>query len=741
MKPTDSKPHIIFVFPPGVMGRGLYLFHQFNINIGASYVISYLNKNGFIARQFLADDSINLRECVTRILAEKPEVVGFTTYDSNYQLCQLIAKALKETDPGLIILFGGPTPSVQADIILKNNPFVDICVKNEGEETCLELLAKLNDVNFNLEKAYSYLENIKGISYRIENRVFENPGRDTFYTNRNIPDYLDRYPSPYLSGILKSGKLGMLTARGCNRNCIFCNCAAISKRTIATHSVDRVIEEMDYISKKFGENCPVDIFDDAFTLQPDRALEICNKIIENKIKVTLACVTRCDCVNEELLEKMKEAGFKGMAISLESAVPRILRIIGKMQHPDTRADKNFEKEKEFIEKFKKVTAFAKKIGFDYLVASIMVGLPTETLEEGRQTIELIESISDRLDYYTHNIFQVYPGTPIFYNYEKYGLKLVKFDNNIHYQTLHTYDTTRVPLAPNANIKKDSVSSDKKNIETLTLFLTGNDSDERFNQVILCNDIITEELVLWLQKHMALNGNFVQVYSNLEQAQLRYLDNKNSILNYISPTTYHSQYYQTGKKNGKMILVPLRFHTVNPECGITINMVNTGMALSHSSSTDKINPSQSICIDRKKEDVYQLHRLLVDLSNKDNTIDTLFNAAVYPYFSSLCRWEKSPANCKSLEIIIIDQDNNIKTCWHGEPIGKVGMPLPEIRKNLSKLHEEAENKRDCKSCAKKPVCTKCIFPFPLAAEEYCNLKKGCSIEETAELIRTFDIFKE
>lgn len=724
-----------------MLSRGLYISHHFNICLGSAYIISYLNQNGFIARQFLANDSIQLRECVARILAEKPKVVGFTTYASNYLLCQLIAKALKETDPRLIILFGGPTPSVQADIILKNNPFVDICVKNEGEETCLELLSKLNDVNFDLKKAYSSLETIKGISYRIEDNVFENSGRGTFFFHRKTPDYLDKYPSPFLTGLLKSTKLGIITARGCTRNCIFCNCAVMSKRTIATHSVDRVIEELDFISKNSGENNAVDIFDDAFTLLPDRALEICNKIIENKIKMTLGCVTRCDCLNEELLEKMKEAGFKGLAISLESAVPRILRIIGKMQHPDTRADKNFEKEKEFIEKFKKCTTYAKKIGFDHIIASIMVGLPTETLEEGRQTIELIKSLGDNIDNYEHNVFQVYPGTPVFGNYEKYGLKLVKFDNDIHYHTIHTYDTTKIQLAFNSNNEEASVIYDKKNMKTLTLFLTGKDNIDLFNQVILCKDNITEKFILWIQKYIALNGNFIQVYSNLEQAELRHFDNKNTILKYISPTTYHSQYYQTCKKNGKMILVPLRFHTLNPECGITIDMVNTGTVLSSSSSTNKINPSQSICIDRIKEDVYQLHRLLVDLSNKDNTIDTLFNSTIYPYFSSLCRWEKGPANCKSLEIIIIDQDNNIKTCWHGEPIGKVGMPLPEIIKNLRNLHNEAENKRGCKSCAKKSVCTKCIFPFPLSAVEYCNLKKNFNIEEAAELIRTFDIFKE
>lgn len=734
------NPDIIFVFPPAASFSEEYTSTHFKMCLGSAYTISYLVQKGFIARSFLTNEPINVNECAAQLLSKKPKVVGFTVYDVNYCLCQLIAHALKEVDPNIIILFGGPTASVQAEAILKNNDTVDICVRNEGEETCLELLYLLDDMNFDLKKALAFFEKIKGITYRAGDQILENPGRDILLANRKIPGFLDKYPSPYLSGVLNSFKLGIITARGCNQHCVYCNCAVMSKRIIATHSLDRVIQELAYISKRFEHNNGnnVVIYDDAFTLMPGRALEICRKIIENKIKLPLVCVTRCDMVSEELLDTMKEAGFRSIGFSLESAVPHILRKIGKVQNPNSKTDDNFEKEKEFIEKFKKYTSYAKKIGIDYIFVSIIVGLPGETLEEGRQTLNFIRSLGEKIDYYAHNVFKVYPGTPIFYNYENYGIKLLTYDNQIHSKTIHTYDTHKIPLASKSNLEVDTITLDKVNMKSLALSPSKKSNVNYFNKIILCADIITGELIFWLQNYLAVNGPLIQIYSKFDRARQHHEDNEHTLRNYISPTTSYVSYYQTRKKDGVITLTPFRMSLLGKQCGITIDMVNTKPGLL--SSPPNINPSQSICIDREREDTLQLYHLLTQLSNKDNAINDLVYTPIYPYISSLCRWEKRSANCRTLEIVIVDPDNNVKTCWNGNSIGKVGMPFPEIVENLRSIQQATENRRGCKDCNKQTVCIKCIFPGPLFDNQYCNLKRNFNTEEAAELMRTFDFFK-
>ncbi len=729
------------VYPPATLSPQPHISEEFNFCLGSAYIIAFLRKNGFTAEQFLAFDPINLRECVRRILSMNPRVVGFTVYSTNYCVCQLIASQLKEVDPRVIILFGGPTPTVQADVILRNNHYVDICVRNEGEETCLELLSLLDSENFDFKRAAASLDKIKGISYRQDGRILATPGRDLFLVNRGAADYLDKYPSPFLSGVVHSPKLGILTARGCNRNCVYCNCAILSKRVIAVHSVDRVIEELDYLSKNHNQNHMVDIFDDAFTLLPDRALAICDKIIENKIKLPLSCVTRCDFITEPLLDRIKAAGFKAVGYSLESAVPRVLRVLGKVQPPHTKADKHFEKEKEFVEKFKKYVAYAKKIGIEVVYTSIMIGLPSETPDEARKTIDLLRSLSDYLHSYAHNLFQVYPGTPIFSYYHRYGLELEEFDNQVHYRTICPYDTSQIPLAPNSNLETDGRNQGYANMKYLSLSPSKKSSGEFFSRIILCADIITKELILWLQRYLALNGHLIQIYSDFQRARQYYRENERAMSRYISPTNYHASYYRSSPGDDRTVLTPLRTYLLGKQAGIDIELINTQSVFS--SSSWPIDPMRSIGVDRptEKEDVLELYNFLFDLSHRKATFEDLFDLPRFPYFSSLCRWEQGEANCRSLDTVFVDADHQVKTCWNGEPIGKVGMPPEEIGRNLDGLFREAENKRGCQHCHRKAGCAMCIFPAPLSGEEYCELKKNSNTAEPAQLLRSLEVFKE
>ncbi|MCP4147947.1 MAG: radical SAM protein [bacterium] len=732
---------IVFVYPPATLSSDTHISAHFNMCLGSAYNIAYLLQEGFAAEPFLTGKPVNLSQSVKEILAMKPAVVGFTVYNSNYCLCQLIARALKEVAPDMIIVFGGPTASVQAEVILKNNPFVDICVRHEGEETCLEMFTLLEQHHFCLKKVS--LENVLGITYRAGGAIRENPGRDILLGNRKIPDFLDKYPSPYLSGVLNTVSQGIVTARGCNQHCIYCNCAVMSKRIIATHSIDRVIRELDFISHKIKNDDAftgnIDIFDDAFTLIPERAKTICNKIIENKIKLPLSCSTRCDMVNEELLDKMKEAGFKAIGYSLESAVPRILRILGKVQNPRSKADDTFEKEKEFIEKFKIYSKYAKKIGIDTVFASIMVGLPTETPAEAEQSVALIRALGESIDYYAHNIFQVFPGTPIFDDYSKYEMTLQEQYNRLHFKTIHTYEARKIKPAPKSSFQQETLKQDKANIKTMALELP----EERparagyFNRVILFGGIITEELIAWLQKYLAINGPLIQIYPHKAKSLQQHEENGNLLHKYISPTTYHAGYFRTVAKDGTETFTPIRRLNYGEECGLAVDLVKTSTGL----STPEITASQCICVDKEKEDVLQLFHLLVELSSKENAPDYLFDNPLYPYLSSLCRWETGAPNCRTLETVIIDSDNNIKTCWNGEPVGTVGTPLPAILENLERIRRETAKRRACGDCVKKGVCVKCIFPQPLPAGEYCGLKKEFNTEAPAELLRKFDIFKD
>jgi anaerobic magnesium-protoporphyrin IX monomethyl ester cyclase len=737
---TEKNLYMVFVYPPANPSPDQRMRTHFRMCLGGAYIIAYLVQKGFTARYFLTDEPVSVSECAARIVAMRPRIVGFTVDNSNYFLCQVIAGAIKETIPGIIIIFGGLLPSLQSEVILSNNPYVDICARNESEETCVELLCLLNDACFDLKKAA--LDRVKGISYRLENQVFTNPDRNIFLANRNVPDFLDKYPSPYLTGIAGFHRMGIITARGCNQNCVFCACPVLSHHIIATYSIHRVIEELQYLAANLHQDktASTDIFDDTFTLIPERALEICRKIIENKIKLSLACTTRCDKVDEELLDAMKEAGFTTIEFSLESAIPRILRIIGKVQPPNTTTDHHFDREKEFIEKLIKYVSYAKKIGIEQVYTSIMVGLPTETPKETQQTLALIHSLSPYLDLYGHNIFQARPGTPIFSYCSTYGIRVEQCENRVHYKTIHTYESRQIPLAPKSNVEIMGINHDKKNIKSLALVLKNSNLNSiYFNKLILCADLIAKELIMWLREYLVISGSFIHIYPGLDSAKRNHQENDRVLGQYKALTTDYHAYYQSSSQGGIITLTPFRTVIWGQQCGVTIQLVNTELGLSSLASQINIDKMHSICIDRAahKEDALRLHRVLKDLC----TTDDIFAAPVYPYMSSLCRWEKGDPNCSTLETLIVDSKNNIKTCWNGEPIGRVGMPFQALVENLKKIHLETREKRDCQQCKQRIGCCKCIFPHPLSQGEYCDLKRAFNTGEPAGLLRTFDALKE
>ena len=374
-----------------------------------------------------------------------------------------------------------------------------------------------------------------------------------------------------------------------------------------------------------------------------------------------------------------------------------------------------------------------------MFVSIIVGLPGETLEEGQQTVALIDSLREKIDYYAHNIFKVYAGTPIFHNYADHGIKLLPYDNQVHTRTLHTYDTRKIQPAPKSNLEIDSINQDKSNIKVLALSPTRKKPARYFNNVILCAERITGELVAWLQDCLAVNGPLIQVYANLDRARQYHQDNEYALKKYNSPTTAYAGYYGERREDGLGTLTPVRMHMFGQQCGFAIAAVDTAYALS--ASPPGVNPRRTLGIDRKKEDVLRLHRLITRLATKDNAMADLLYTPVYPYLSSLCRWEKGIANCVTLETAIVDPELNIKTCWQGKSLGKVGISFAAILEKLGQIRQTAREKRACRYCSAAAACIQCIFPGPLTANQYCNLKKNADTTQMAGLIREFDFFKE
>jgi len=290
---------------------------------------------------------------------------------------------------------------------------------------------------------------------------------------------------------------------------------------------------------------------------------------------------------------------------------------------------------------------------------------------------------------------------------------------------------------------DTVKQGKADIKTMALSPTQKGITDSFNQVILYADIIPEDLVLWVKENLALHGRLIQVYTDINHTYRYHADNEKTFSRFIAPSHYYSAYYQAIGEDGVIMLQPFGAHPGVRGNGITINLVKTQDALTLSSANlyGSRERAHTICMDRDKGDALQLHILLINLSNKDNLIDDLVDAPILPYVSSLCRWGNGCTNCKELETAIVDGEGNVKTCWNGGPVGRVGMSTADIHDNIKNIRREKERSRGCGTCTKNTVCSGCIFPGPLSEGEYCHLKRAFDTETVTRVIRHLDILKE
>ena len=734
-----SRNHLdaLFIFAPGGENANNYFYYH----TGSSYIISFLKLNGYNASQFICHEYINLDSCVKKILIHNARIIGFTVFNTNFITSVLLAEKIKSVSPETLIVFGGPTASTFSEFILGKYPFIDVCFRNESEEIFLQFVSQLSDNNFDFRKIDP--GTIKGISYYGGDKICHNPESNILIKNSRVKDYLDKYPSPYLSGVVPGSEAfnaGVITARGCNQNCVYCNCAVLSKRKFFTHSIDRVTAEIDFIAGHSSGNQVLNFFDDAFSLIPQRAKKICRAIIENNIKIQLSCITRCDCVDEELLNLMKEAGFVALGFSLESANPETLRTIGKVHKPEDKPSDGLEKELLFLEKFREVSSYAKKIGID-VFSSVMVGLPNETVEQAKRTIEAIDK-NENIDFYFHNFLNIYQGTPLASTYSKYGYKLELIDDNpIFSKTVYPDERIKkIDISPKSQNYRTQATNDKNTLKILSLGTGKNSAAGWVYNIILISDTVNRNFVDWLKTILAINGTIIQIYSNEETFLRHSAKNYEKFIRYSLPTGNIQNYYPEKKDNILLLNSYSSEFQRSDYRKSRISICNFNYLTSNFTNS-KIDFSKMLCRESDIDDANSAYDYFCKVSKENNIFDYLINMRAFPYFANLCKWTKNLSNCQKWNTLIVNDKSEVRLCWFGRKIGIVGQSYKEIFKNYKACQKKKTNQRECHNCIAKEYCIKCISPYPVTDVNYCNKQKSNNITQASEMVISFDLFKK
>jgi len=321
----------------------------------------------------------------------RPHLVGVTCMSMQVPIAREVVKNVKERFKDLTVMVGGVHPTVDSHDVLSWG--TDIAVRGEGEKTVLEIMDFCG--------GKTKLESIKGISYKDNGKIVDNPAREFIKDLDELPPLsyklLDaarfKKRSYSIRGFwLKSAWI--ITTRGCPGRCIFCASKTMHGLAVREFGIERVLDEVERLKKEFGIQ-GLWIFDDTFTLKERRVVEFCEGLKMRGIKVTWACQARVDTFTENMAKAMRSSGCVQVDFGVESGSQRLLDYIKK----------NIK-----CEETRRAFKIAKDSGLRVL-ATVMTGLPTENMIDFAMTKRLLDEISP--DFVLPTFTMPYPGTELY----------------------------------------------------------------------------------------------------------------------------------------------------------------------------------------------------------------------------------------------------------------------------------------------------------------------------------------
>ena len=336
----------------------------------------------------------------------KPDVVGMQTFCTTLNRCYKAAEILKKLDKSIQIVLGGAQVTLEPKKTISNKN-IDFGIYGEGEIPFKNLLNHIKNKKKKSKekKNKNRYSDIKGLIWKNKGKIKINPPQELIKNLDELP-LPARYLFPmekYHSSANLRGKrtLNIMTSRGCPYRCAYCAGSLIFGKTFRYNGTDKVIEELKELKEKYHAD-DIQFFDETFTANRQRVIDLCDKMIENKLNVEWSCFTRVNLVDKELLTKMKRAGCYQIFYGLESGVQRLLDLINK----DIT-----------LEQSRKAMKMTHEAGIETWV-SFMLGLPSETKEESEQTIKFAIEVDPTFVQFP--ITTPFPGTKLYELAGKYG---------------------------------------------------------------------------------------------------------------------------------------------------------------------------------------------------------------------------------------------------------------------------------------------------------------------------------
>jgi anaerobic magnesium-protoporphyrin IX monomethyl ester cyclase len=366
------------------MANVLFIQNDFFHWLGVMWLSAVLKRHGHRARLVTAFNEAQVRRAVRR---DRPDLVAMHTLTGAHRFSLKAAAAAKQALPGVKVILGGPHATFFPEIV--EDPAVDFVCRGEGEHALLDLMNRLD--------AHGPVDDIANIWAKVDGRIAQNDVRP-------LIEDLDGLPFPdrelYLENQGKPLRIAYFMAgRGCPHRCTICfnekNMALYrgKGRYVRMRSPENVMAEIEEVRKRYG-NSTVRFEDDTFTLKRDWSRAFLDQYRE-RVGLPFFMGTRADALDAETAAQLGRSGCYMVLFSVESGCERVRNGILRKNIP--------------TESLYKAAELLHGEGIPFQTTNIL-GIPSETVEEGLMTVQL--NIEIQTDNPWFSVIQPYPSTSI-----------------------------------------------------------------------------------------------------------------------------------------------------------------------------------------------------------------------------------------------------------------------------------------------------------------------------------------
>src|SRR3989344_6446674 len=295
--------------------------------LGLLSIATYLGSAGFSDVQVLDADHASLEKITSRILQERPDIVGvnFNVFNTTL-LDDVVAVA---HDIGSFTVVGGQAATPISDRLLSNQN-IDSVVVYYGEEALLELTTRFSRGN-------RALEGVPNLAYKTSERIILPSRKDLRLPNlADLPEIdrringfdFDRYLKAWNRSDIDPDRIAtsMYTQKGCAKTCTFC--ARIDNK-LRQRSPEKVYDELKNLGRD-GVNY-VYVVDDTFAADPQYLGELATLYAtRGALPIQLWAFVDARDVDDVSVDLMKRLNVEKVLVGIETGNEELRKKNGKM---------------------------------------------------------------------------------------------------------------------------------------------------------------------------------------------------------------------------------------------------------------------------------------------------------------------------------------------------------------------------------------------------------------------------